>query len=202
MPDAHRSPELDDVIDWLGATIRQTDSSLLDEWQALTDPAHAPRDATEHTAPPPPRPLSKQGRSFEVLIRNAMWARVTAFAGDDPQALARLEHDAAHRTDPVREAPMTWQRWDDALAAYYEEHAEVLLDAEAHGPSYLALGPERLGEPVGATGVHARIRPVRQILRDPDDNRDWVLDAVVDCDTSDEAGELVLAATALHRLDG
>ena len=29
---------------------------------------------------------------------------------------------------------MTWQRWDDALAAYYEEHAEVLLDAEVHGP--------------------------------------------------------------------
>ena len=50
MPDAHRSPELDDVIDWLGETIRQTDSSLLDEWQALTDPEHAPRDATEHTA--------------------------------------------------------------------------------------------------------------------------------------------------------
>ena len=56
----------------------------------------------------------------------------------------------------------------------------MLLDAEAHGPSYLALGPERLGEPVGATGVHARIRPVRQILRDPDDNRDWVVDATDD----------------------
>ena len=97
---------------------------------------------------------------------------------------------------------MTWQRWDDALAAYYEEHAEVLLDAEAHGPSYLALGPERLGEPVRATGVHARIRPVRQILRDPDDNRDWVVDAIVDCDATDEVGELVLAVTAAYRLDG
>ena len=44
------------------------------------DPDHAPRDVIDHTAPAPPGPLSKQGRSFEVLIRNAMWARVTAFA--------------------------------------------------------------------------------------------------------------------------
>lgn len=29
VPDAHRSPELDDVIDWLGATIRQTAGCLL-----------------------------------------------------------------------------------------------------------------------------------------------------------------------------
>ena len=139
MPDAHRSPELDDVIDWLGETIRQTDSSLLDEWQALTDPAHAPRDVTEHTAPPPPRPLSKQGRSFEVLIRNAMWARVTAFAGDDPQALARLEHDAAHRTDPVREAPMTWQRWDDARLSgrtYADELSALAAAQNATGAGH------------------------------------------------------------------
>jgi hypothetical protein len=38
VPDAHRDPELDELIDWLGETIRQTDSSLLDEWEALTHP--------------------------------------------------------------------------------------------------------------------------------------------------------------------
>ncbi|MCW3158432.1 DEAD/DEAH box helicase [Micropruina sonneratiae] len=202
VPDAHRSPELDDLIDWLGETIRQTDSSLLDEWQALTDPEHAPRDVIDRAAGPPPRPLSKQGRTFEVLLRNAMWARVAAFAADDPDALARLEREAAARTDPPREVLMTWQRWDAALESYFDEHDEVLLDAQARGPSYLALGPEAGGEPVGAPGVTARLRPVRQTLRDPDDNRDWVLDAVVDCDATDEAGELVLAVSAAYRLDG
>ena len=38
VPDAHRDPELEDLVDWLGETIRQTDSSLLDEWEALTHP--------------------------------------------------------------------------------------------------------------------------------------------------------------------
>ena len=43
VPDAHRTPELEDLVEWLGETVRQTDSSLLDEWEALTDPEHVPR---------------------------------------------------------------------------------------------------------------------------------------------------------------
>ena len=203
VPEAHRSPELEDVIEWLGETIRQTDSSLLDEWAALTDPSHAPRDVTDHTAPAPPRPLSKQGRSFEVLVRNALWARVTGCARDDVTALVRLEREAASRTEPAREIPMGRAQWNAALDDYYDEHDEILLDGDARGPAYLAWGEERRGEPAGAPeGTLARIRPVRQILRDPEDNHDWVLDAVVDCDASDETGELVLATVALHRLDG
>ena len=38
VPDAHRTPELEDLVEWLGESVRQTDSSLLDEWEALTDP--------------------------------------------------------------------------------------------------------------------------------------------------------------------
>ena len=41
VPEAHRAPEVEDVIEWLGETVRQTDSSLLDEWEALSDPDHA-----------------------------------------------------------------------------------------------------------------------------------------------------------------
>lgn len=203
VPETHRSPELADIVDWLGETIRQTDSSLLDEWAALMDPDHAPRDVIDHTAPAPPRPLSKQGRSFEVLIRNALWARLAACARDDLAALVRLEREASERTEPTRDVVVTRSRWDAALEDYYAEHDEILLDGDARGPSYVAIGEERRGEPVGAPeGTTARIRRVRQIVRDPDDNRDWVLDAVVDCDASDEAGELVLATSALHRLDG
>ena len=43
VPEAHRTPELDDLVEWLGETVRQTDSSLLDEWEALNDPDARPR---------------------------------------------------------------------------------------------------------------------------------------------------------------
>ena len=45
VPDRHKTDELDDIVEWLGEMIRQTDSSLLDEWEALTDPESVQRAA-------------------------------------------------------------------------------------------------------------------------------------------------------------
>ena len=36
VPDAARTEAFDDVLEWLGALVRQVDSSLLDEWEQLT----------------------------------------------------------------------------------------------------------------------------------------------------------------------
>ncbi len=38
VPEQARTEELEDLIEWLGEIVRQTDSSLLDEWEALRDP--------------------------------------------------------------------------------------------------------------------------------------------------------------------
>jgi hypothetical protein len=48
----------------------------------------------------------------------------------------------------------------------------------------------------------ARLRRVRQTLADPAGDKDWVIEAVVDLDATDEAGELVLAAADLRSLTG
>ena len=92
VPDAHRTPELEDLVEWLGETVRQTDSSLLDEWEALTDPEAVHRvaaDLAEHRPPPPPRPISEQERAFRVMVRNAMFRRVELVARDDLDGLMR-----------------------------------------------------------------------------------------------------------------
>ena len=201
VPEAHRAPEVEDVIEWLGETVRQTDSSLLDEWEALSDPDHVPSAVAHHEPPPPPRPLSKQERPFRVMLRNAMWARVDAVARDDLDVLVRLERAAADRTDPPRQVVVGRSVWDAAIEAYYAEHDTVLTDGDARGPDLLVVGDERTGEPVGAEdGTTSRLRDVRQTIHDPEDHHDWVIEAVVDCDATDEAGELVLATTAMRRL--
>ena len=38
IPEDARTDEIDDLIDWLGAVVRQVDSSLIDEWERLLDP--------------------------------------------------------------------------------------------------------------------------------------------------------------------
>ncbi|RYB90606.1 DUF3516 domain-containing protein [Nocardioides glacieisoli] len=202
VPEAHRAPEVEDVIEWLGETVRQTDSSLLDEWEALSDPDHVSSAVAHHEPPPPPRPLSKQERPFRVMLRNAMWARVDAVARDDLDVLVRLERAAADRTDPPRQVVVGRSVWDAAIEAYYAEHDTVLTDGDARGPDLLVVGGERTGEPVGAEdGTTSRLRDVRQTIHDPEGHHDWVIEAVVDCDATDEAGELVLATTAMRRLD-
>ncbi|GGD27174.1 DEAD/DEAH box helicase [Nocardioides daphniae] len=202
VPERHHTEEFEGLVEWLGEVVRQTDSSLIDEWEALSDPAHVPGAVAHHEPPSSPRPLSLRERAFAVMVRNAMWARVQGVARDDLDALMRLERDAADRFEPAREVVMTRSAWDEAIEAYYDEHERVGTDADARGPSYLQLGPEETGEPVGAEeGVRARVRRVVQTLADPEGHRDWVIEGVVDCDATDEAGELVLATSAMRRMD-
>jgi superfamily II RNA helicase len=187
VPEAHRPPELEDLVAWLGETVRQTDSSLLDEWEALSDPEHRPRTLVDAAAPPP-RPLSQQERAFRVMVRNAMWRRVELVARDDVDGLAALSLSEAERFDPPHEVAMTREDWDAALEGYFAEHDSVGTDADARGPDLFFV--ERTG----------RQWPVRQTLADPAGHHDWVIEAAVDVDASDETGELVLTTSAMRRL--
>lgn len=180
VPASFRTEELDLLVDWLGETVRQVDSSLLDEWEALNDPAHASARVAGHEPPPPPRPLSQQGRVFEVMVRNALWRRVELVARDDVAALAALEEEPA----------FTAEDWDAALEDYYAEHKHVVLDAEARGPSLFQVerGPSAW--------------TVTQTLHDPEGHHDWVIEAAVDLAASDEAGEAVVHVERMRRLGG
>jgi len=188
VPAAHRPPDLDDVVEWLGETVRQTDSSLLDEWEALSDPDHVPRTLSDGAAPPPARPLSAQERAFRVMIRNAMWRRVQLVARDDPGGLALLEQNDAERVDPPQEVVMTQAAWDAAIEDYFAEHDYVGTDSDARGPDLFVVERTR------------RRWTVRQTLADPAGHHDWVIEAEVDVDASDRLGELVIITTAMRQL--
>ncbi len=185
VPESHRTPELEDLVDWLGETVRQTDSSLLDEWEALADPDHV---LERHDAPPSPRRLSQQDRVLRVMVRNQMFRRVELAAHDDLDGLMRVERSAADRTDPPQEVTMTRTAWDEALEAYYAEHAAIGIGPDARGPDLLHIEKDAL------------VWRVRQTLDDPAGDRDWVIEAVLDLEATDEVGEAVLMTTALRRL--
>lgn len=179
VPEAYRTEELGDVIAWLGEVTRLVDSSLLDEWARLAGLAGETQDA-EAEPPPPARPVTGNERAFRVLVRNALWRRIELMAADDVDALAALES---------RDVVMTRARWDEALGEYWDEHDEIRTDAEARGPAFFLVT------------ARPRTWEVRQVVCDPEGNRDWVVDAFVDLDASDEVGELVLRTMAFTRLD-
>ncbi len=150
VPEAHRTPEVEDVIEWLGETVRQTDSSLLDEWEALSDPDHLAERSCTGEPPPPPRPLSTQERVLPGDgAQRACARRVDAVARDDLDALVRLERQPP--TASSRRARSSWPlRLGRRAGGLLRRARARLTDGDARGPTLLAGGAERTGEPVGA----------------------------------------------------
>jgi hypothetical protein len=183
VPDAARTEELDDIIEWLGELTRQVDSSLLDEWEALTSGTGVA--GGEGLRPPSldaeVRPVTGNARAFRVLVRNAMFRRVELAARREWLGLGELDGDSGFGADA----------WQAALASYWEEHDRILVDADARGPHLLL---------VDADGRDARIWQVRQILHDPNGDHDWGITAEVDLDASDEAGHAVVRVVAVAML--
>ena len=206
VPAGHRDEQLEELLEWLGETIRQTDSSLLDEWEALTDPDAQERLADleglhAHGGTRPGRPITANERAFRVMVRNAMFRRVELASRDRFEELARLEEANAALTEPPRHAVMDEAAWDEALGAYWDEHDSIGTDGAARGPAMLSI-EAATGPAPGAAEPDDdhRVWLLRQTLADPEGHHDWVIEATADLDASDEAGEPVVLASALRRL--
>jgi len=179
VPDSARTDELVDLTAWLGELVRQTDSSLLDEWEALTSEAEivaATRVARPVEVLPPS--VTSNARAFGVLVRNALFRRVELAALRRYEALGELD------------APSGWdaERWRVAMEEYFAEYDTVGTGPDARGPALLIVdeAPDDLAEP------GSRRWRVRQVFDDPEGHQDWGISAEVDLDASNEAGEAVL----------
>ncbi|MEU2088647.1 DEAD/DEAH box helicase [Nocardia beijingensis] len=164
VPESARTEELDDITEWLGELVRQVDSSLLDEWEQLTNPG-AETDADQIAfGAETVRPISANERAFRVMVRNAMFRRV------ELAALRRWDELAGLGPGPD---------WAEALADYYAEYERIGTGPDARGPQLFRV-ERRPG-----------FWHVRQVLDDPAGDHGWSIDAVVDLAESDAAGEVV-----------
>ncbi|WP_026912004.1 DEAD/DEAH box helicase [Patulibacter minatonensis] len=188
VPEQVRTEELEVIIEWLGETVRQTDSSLLDEWAALTDPEAVEQAAADLAAgkpPAPARPITGNEKTFFVMVRNAMFQRVQLASRDRSGALAQLDAAAAALTEPPGRITMREPAWRSALDAYWETYEELPAGPAARSPALLLVDKD-----AGQDG--ARVWKVRQIIDDPEDHHDVAIVAEVDLDGSDQAGEPVI----------
>ncbi len=170
VPLSARNEDVEDLTAWLGELVRQVDSSLLDEWEALIDPAAGPPDAETLLDEPPP--VTANRRAFRVLVRNALFRRV--------ELAARRRWNDLGELDPEIGA----DGWAEAITGYFGRHDELGTGANARGPQLLIID-EQPGKWL-----------VRQIFDDPAGDHDWGFSAVVDLAASDEAGLAVVTVTA------
>ena len=170
VPFDKRDERLEDIIAWLGLVVRTVDSSLVDEWEGSDTP-----EMDAGAPPEDPDEVVHDRRAITLLVRNALFARVRLAAFESYDDLGALDGDWGWR------AP----RWQRAMDAYFEEHAEVLLDADARSTAFLDIDEtdERA----------AHVWHVRQIFHDPEGDRDFGIAADVDLDATQEDGAVVFA---------
>ncbi|MGP5660553.1 DEAD/DEAH box helicase [Corynebacterium falsenii] len=176
VPEPYRTEELSDILVWLGELIRQVDSSLIDEWVMMGDP-DAPlseEQVREHAyGVEDTNALSGNPRALKRMVRNHFFRHVELFAFEKERELAEL--------DSYLESPPDWPA---AMDDYFDEYADLGLDAEARSSHMVIIGVDE-SDP--------RRWTVRQILDDPEGDHGWAFEGVVDLDATDEAGEVRLA---------
>ena len=174
-----RDERLRDIISWLGLVVRTVDSSLVDEWAAAGEGTSEGLDA----APPAAEEVVRDRRGLTLLVRNALFARVRLAAHEATDELGRLDAEWGWR------APV-WQR---ALERFYDEHEEILLDADARSAAYFSIDEK--------DEKSAHVWHVHQVFRDSDDERDFGIWGDVDLDATQDEGAVVFSAYRVGFVD-
>jgi hypothetical protein len=174
VPTEAQTPELLDIIAWLGELVRQVDSSLVDEWESLINPI---ADPTAPVVPPAPPSVLTNRRAFMVLVRNELFRRVRLAALQKDAELAELDPDVD---------------WSAALDAYFDEHDEMLTGGPARAPRLVTVDEAD----AASTGVWK----VEQTIDDPAGDHDWRIRGEVDVAASEEEGAAVVRITEVLRL--
>jgi hypothetical protein len=174
VPADAQTPDLLDLIAWLGELVRQVDSSLVDEWESLVNPVLDP-DAP--VVPPAPPSVLTNRRAFLVLVRNELFRRVQLAALQRDDELTVLDPDVD---------------WPAALDAYFDEHDEILTGGGARSSSLVSIDESQ----AAASGIWR----VEQTIDDPAGDHDWRIRAEVDLAASEELGTAVVRVTEVVRL--
>lgn len=178
VPESAVDDDLAEIIEWLGELVRQTDSSLVDEWEKLAageDAASlaADRAAAEIKDDTPPA-VTKNVRAFRVMVRNALFRRVELFADERENILGELDEASGWDADA----------WADAMDDYFDAYDDIYTDAEARSPKLVQIDDN--------VREHPGVWKVQQTFADPEDNFDWGIRAEVNLAASDDAGYPVL----------
>jgi len=173
VPAAHTTVDIDDIVEWLGATIRHVDSSLIDEWERLRNPA----DEGEETTPSESPDITANRRAFAVMVRNEMFRWVSLLARHKAGELVRsLGSPGPWTADVVVEQ----------MRDYWDDHDFISIDGDARSKEWISIDM--------ASGR------IVQTICDPDGHNEWVIEALIDLESSSSRQEAIVVPVGIRRL--
>jgi superfamily II RNA helicase len=200
VPEGMRDEALDDVIAFLRATVRTTDSTLLDEWEALLDPAASAEEKTRRLAAAQAHreALAARPRDTDVLLRDprALKARVRTELHRLLFALARRDFAAAAAGLKASSPDSAWtpEELETELAPALAALGALDTTPRARRPDRTMLlpdGPKRFRAQQNLLGAAGRESAVTAMARDAgatgaelenasEAKEEWMLDCVID----------------------
>ena len=176
VPDDAKNDTLREMEIYLSAMIRQVDSSLLDEWEKMRDPNYQPRlDKTEVRLPgadEAARDITRDAKAFRVAVRTRIFTFLRAVTIEDYEAALAL----------IVSSEVTSETLRMAHTGYLTNHVRIRLDPEARNLRHTYVTPSE---------DRTRWR-VQQMLVDPEETNDWVVEFDVDLAASCASGEPVM----------
>jgi superfamily II RNA helicase len=170
VPQSERSEDIEELITFFGAMVRQVDSSLLDEWERMRDSDGTPAAIVARAAlePEGSEDVTRDAKGFTVLLRNELFRLI--------RALSRRDWKEAELAASMKAAEI-----EGAMTPFFAAHTQLRTDPEARAPALLTLE-------TGETRWD-----FAQVLLDSSDDNDWVIVGHVDVPRSRDAGRPVLS---------
>lgn len=191
VPDAVKTDTLREMEIYLRTLLRQVDSSLVDEWEKMRDP-NFQRAPTEEIRPPgadaAALDVTRDQKSFTAAIRNCVFTALRGLVMSDmEQILAALATPEDGNGTPWNE-----ERLREIMDVYYGDHERIRLDPEARNLRHTHVS--QLAD--------SNLWLVKQVLIDPDDHNDWVVEFEVDLKQSRASGEPALRLLRIGTVTG
>jgi hypothetical protein len=189
VPDYAKTEPVLEMEIYLHQMIRQVDSSLLEQWEKMRKPEYAVPESREVRPPgteEAAQDITRDTKTFTAAIRNRIFSFLRGLVNEDyEQALGQLSS-----SQDAQGQSWSPERLQQALDAYYAEHERICLDPEARNlrHTYVTQSEDK------------RCWRVQQMLVDPEQSNDWVVEFEVDLAASRFAGEPFLRLLRLGEL--
>ena len=176
VPPTAKTPEVEDLVVYFGAMIRAVDSSLIDEWEKLRNPAWVSTHSADELQESGAIDITRDERAFRVLVRNDVFRIVRALARGRADDLFELIEPTSKATGETWSVSLIKQAMDQ----YFTEHPDLLTDPSARSPAHFRVTTE--------PGTWR----IEQTLVDSEGLNDWQLTISLDIAKSREAARPVL----------